>query len=943
MYKFLNNIGIRTRTLLSVSLIVALLAFSVYHACMTLQEQIDFAHMERKGTAYLEPLIHFQGQLVKIQSAVNYQHDKKFVEDAVNEINTKFSEFEKIDSDLKADLKMTDEELAKAGKENISYNGLKKEWQRILADINAGKLTELDDDLSAYNTTLKDAIGYVGQTSNLVLDPDLDSYYLTDVSVTAAPQSIFRMASISSFAIPKLAAGQEINQESLTEFAIMARMVKEVDQDRIVGDVDVSLKEDANFYGISPTLEKNLKPANDLYVADSSKVIDMLKDMSAGHMHSPDEFAKVADAAALSAHELADTANEELSVLLDKRIDAYKEKQITTLIVAVAGIVVALLIYQLVIQSILSPLTQLLAMMKGITNNKFTSSIPYQDAKSEIGDLAKVTESFQSVLINSNEYIPQVQSLAKSQAVIQFDANGNVLNANENFLNALGYTLDEIKGRHHSMFVDPAYRETAEYKKFWEDLNRGEPQINEFRRIRKDGKDVYIQATYAPIMDVNNKLAKVVKFAIDITESKLTANDHAGQLNSLDKSQAVIEFNMDGTIVKANHNFLTVMGYTMDEIRGQHHSIFADEAYRGSPEYKEFWEKLNKGEAQFGEFKRLNKKGEPVYIQASYNPIPDIYGKPFKVVKFAVDVTAHKLAEFARMEAEQREQREKEARSQRVAQLIAEFDTNATRTVSTVASASTELSQTAEHMSQLAMDANRQSTEVASASQQASQNVQSVASAAEEMAATVQEISRQVSLSSSMVREAMQKAESADASSRELVEMSRAVGAIADLIENIAGQINLLALNATIESARSGEAGKGFAVVANEVKNLATQTAKATEQIRQQLDGVQKTAVDVADILGSVKESIGKVSESSTTIAAAVEEQSAATHEIVSNMSTATLGVEQINQGIFSIKGGTETTSASTNEVLSAAKMLSEQAEKMNSEVKSFLQQIQTA
>jgi methyl-accepting chemotaxis protein len=189
----------------------------------------------------------------------------------------------------------------------------------------------------------------------------------------------------------------------------------------------------------------------------------------------------------------------------------------------------------------------------------------------------------------------------------------------------------------------------------------------------------------------------------------------------------------------------------------------------------------------------------------------------------------------------------------------------------------------------------------------------------------------------------MQKAETADASSRELVEMSRAVGAIADLIEKIAGQTNLLALNATIESARAGEAGKGFAVVANEVKNLATQTAKATDQIRQQLDGVQKTAVSVADILGSVKESIGKVSESSSTIAAAVEQQSVATQEIVSNMSTATVGVEQINKGIFSIKNGTESTSASTSQVLDAAKMLSEHAERMDTEVKTFLKNIQNA
>ena len=294
-------------------------------------------------------------------------------------------------------------------------------------------------------------------------------------------------------------------------------------------------------------------------------------------------------------------------------------------------------------------------------------------------------------------------------------------------------------------------------------------------------------------------------------------------------------------------------------------------------------------------------------------------------------------------EAERQEQERKIARQKTIDGLIFTFDRTATETVTTVASASTQLSLTAEEMSRIASDTNHQSSEVASASRDASQNVQSVASAAEEMAATVQEISRQIVMSNELVRNALGKAEAADNSSRELVEMSRSVGAIATLIENITGQINLLALNATIESARSGEAGKGFAVVANEVKNLATQTARATEQIRQQLDGVQKTAVGVADMLGSVRESIGQVNESSAAIASAVEEQSAATKEIASNMYTATRGVEQINNGIVTIKGGTDSTTEATRQVVDAARMLSVQAEKMDTEVKSFLRSIQAA
>jgi methyl-accepting chemotaxis protein len=199
------------------------------------------------------------------------------------------------------------------------------------------------------------------------------------------------------------------------------------------------------------------------------------------------------------------------------------------------------------------------------------------------------------------DYKGQVEAISKSLAVIEFQMDGTVITANDNFLRVLGYTLDEIKGRHHGMFVEESYRVSPEYREFWARLNRGEYQSAEYKRIGKAGKEVWIQASYNPILDENGKPFKVVKYATDVTQQKLTSADYSGQVAAISKSQAVIEFKMDGTIVTANDNFLKVLGYTLDEVRGKHHSMFVEENYRQSSEYREFWAKLNRGEYQAAE------------------------------------------------------------------------------------------------------------------------------------------------------------------------------------------------------------------------------------------------------------------------------------------------------------------------------------------------------
>jgi methyl-accepting chemotaxis protein len=237
----------------------------------------------------------------------------------------------------------------------------------------------------------------------------------------------------------------------------------------------------------------------------------------------------------------------------------------------------------------------------------------------------------------------KISAINRAQAVIEFNLDGTIVTANENFLKTLGYTLGEIQGKHHSMFVEQAEKDSAAYREFWAALNRGQYQAGEYKRLGKGGKEVWILASYNPVLDENGKPSGVVKFATDVTAQKLKNADLAGQIEAIGKSQAIIEFKLDGTIIQANENFLGALGYTLGEITGKHHSMFVDRAERESPAYRDFWAALNRGEFQAGEFKRIGKGGKEVWIQASYNPILDLNGKPFKVVKYASDVTQQVL------------------------------------------------------------------------------------------------------------------------------------------------------------------------------------------------------------------------------------------------------------------------------------------------------------
>ncbi len=495
-------------------------------------------------------------------------------------------------------------------------------------------------------------------------------------------------------------------------------------------------------------------------------------------------------------------------------------------------------------------------------------------------------------------------AIDSSYAFIEFTTEGNILAANKNFLETTGYGLDEIKGRHHAMFVEPAQRESADYRKFWADLRDGRIQADTFKRITKSGREIWIQAVYAPVKDEKGRVQKIVKIATDITATKVDAINKSRQIDEINRTQAVIEFLADGTIVSANANFLATTGYTFDEIKGRHHSTFVDPTQRDSSDYRQFWLDLNAGRFQTAEYKRFGKGGREIWIQATYNPMFDATGKVARVVKYAIDITARKQAEAS------------------LKNTLAAL----TQSAQTLASASEELSSTSQTMSSNSEETAAQSGGAASAAEQVSKNVTTVATSAEEMSASVKEIAKNAAEAARVGSAAVKVANDTNHTVEKLGESSTEIGKVIKVITSIAQQTNLLALNATIEAARAGEAGKGFAVGANEVKELAKQTADATEDISAKIEAIQGDTRGAVSAIAEISKVIARINDIQNTIASAVEEQSVTTNEIARNAGEAAKGATEITRNIAHVSQAAQSTSAGANQTLAASSELAKMA-----------------
>lgn len=493
-----------------------------------------------------------------------------------------------------------------------------------------------------------------------------------------------------------------------------------------------------------------------------------------------------------------------------------------------------------------------------------------------------------------------LEAFSRSQAIIEFLPDGTVLTANQNFLSTLGYDLGDIVGKHHRLFMEPAQAESAQYRAFWQALAQGEYQSGIYKRLGKGAKEIWIQASYNPVLDAKGKVIKVVKIASDVTAQTMSASDSGGQMSAIGRSQAVIEFDLGGTILTANPNFCGVMGYSLGEIQGKHHRMFVLPEEAASADYAEFWAKLRRGEFQSAEYRRVGRGGKEVWIQATYNPILDPDGRPYKVVKYATDITARKkavsvlgdrLAKLANgdLTCAVHESFEGELNDIRLAfnDTVAKFGSIVAQLRETSAglrSATGEILAGANDLSERTTRQAAAIEQTTAAVVQLSHTVTDNAKRAEAASANAALVSHAAADTGAVMRMATEAMDRISTSSSKI---SNIIG----LIDDIAFQTNLLALNASVEAARAGDAGKGFAVVAVEVRRLAQSAAGASSDVKVLIEHSATEVSNGSKLVSGAREKldnmVSKVAENSdvlSSMARSNQEQAGALGEINSAM-----------------------------------------------------------
>ena len=548
--------------------------------------------------------------------------------------------------------------------------------------------------------------------------------------------------------------------------------------------------------------------------------------------------------------------------------------------------------------------------------------------------------------IRNADFEGQINAIGKSQGVIEISLDGKVLKVNETYLNMLGYVDNELLGKQVTMVLDQTFAKSPEYAALWDKLVKGGNDSGQYKRIGKGGKEVWIQASYNPIYDLNGKPFKIVNYTMDITEQKLQAADYQGQISGINRIQGIIEFDMTGKIIAANENFANVTGYSEKEIVGNHHGMFVEPAYRTSHEYKGFWEKLNRGEADVAKFKCIGKGGKEIWLQAIYNPIADMNGKPFKVVKYATDITEqHKASEALELAVQETQNVIEGAKAGNLSSRVSlEGKTGA------IASLCDGINALMDKMTEVIIQVresgetiNTAAGEISSGNNDLSSRTEQQASSLEETASSMEELASTVKQNAENAKQANQLAASASdiavkggevvgkvvSTMSAINQSARKIENIISVIDGIAFQTNILALNAAVEAARAGEQGRGFAVVASEVRNLAQRSAGAAKEIKELIaDSASKTAEgtilveNAGKTMQEIVSSVQRVTDIMGEIAAASIEQSA--------------GIDQVNNAITSMDEVTQQNAALVEQAAAAAESLVDQAVSLIDVVNAF-------